>query len=99
MKGGPLESTKRAVLSSVSKLNPEDTFNIIGFNGDTKLFSLSMVQANNEAITRATEWMDANLVANGGTNIMLPVEQVKLALSLPFIGNYSRQENSVGRVE
>lgn len=79
MKGGPLESTKRAVLASLSKLSPEDTFNIIGFNGDTKLFSLSMEQATNEAITRATEWIDANLVANGGTNILLPMEQVTLA--------------------
>ncbi|XP_022152537.1 von Willebrand factor A domain-containing protein DDB_G0292028 isoform X2 [Momordica charantia] len=75
MKGGPLESTKHAVLASLSELGPEDTFNIIGFNGDTKLFSLSMEQATNEAITRATEWIDANLVANGGTNILLPVEQ------------------------
>ncbi|XP_022953610.1 uncharacterized protein LOC111456095 isoform X1 [Cucurbita moschata] len=75
MKGGPLESTKRAVLASISKLNHEDTFNIIAFNGDTKLFSSSMEQATNEAITRATEWIDANLVANGGTNILLPVEQ------------------------
>lgn len=79
MKGGPLESTKRAVLASISKLNHEDTFNIIAFNGDTKLFSSSMEQATDEAITRATEWIDANLVANGGTNILLPVEQVTLA--------------------
>ncbi|KAA0059388.1 von Willebrand factor A domain-containing protein 5A isoform X2 [Cucumis melo var. makuwa] len=75
MKDGPLESTKRAVLASLSKLNPEDAFNIIGFNGDTKLFSLSMEQATKEAITRATDWINANLVANGGTNILLPVEQ------------------------
>ena len=81
MLGEPLENAKNALLASLSKLNREDTFNIIAFNGEGHLFSSSMELATNEAILKAKNWVDANLIANGGTNILLPLRQVSQLLN------------------
>lgn len=80
MKGTPLDNTKNALLSSLSQLNAQDTFNIIAFNGALYLFSSSMESATEEAILNATKWVDTNFIANGDTNIMLPITQVILVL-------------------
>lgn len=76
MAGSPLEGAKTAILSSLSKLNPQDTFNIIAFDGEVHLFSPSMELATEEATSKATEWIIKNLNGNGGTNILLPLQQV-----------------------
>lgn len=76
MKGTPLDNTKNALLTSLSQLNAQDTFNIIAFNGTVYLFSSSMERATEEAILNATTWVDTNFIANGDTNIMLPLTQV-----------------------
>ncbi|CAL0315471.1 unnamed protein product [Lupinus luteus] len=73
MKGSPLENIKNALLSSISQLNSQDTFNIIAFNGEVNLWSSSMELATEEAILKATKWVDTNFIANGGTNIFLPL--------------------------
>ncbi|KAL9350572.1 hypothetical protein Peur_057827 [Populus x canadensis] len=75
MKGGPLESAKNGLLSSLQKLNPEDSFNIIAFNMETCLFSSVMEQATEEAILEATRWLNDKLTADGGTNILMPLKQ------------------------
>ncbi|GAU33000.1 hypothetical protein TSUD_358670 [Trifolium subterraneum] len=75
MKGIPLENAKNALLASLSQLNLQDTFNIIAFNGESYLFSPSMVSATNEAILKASTWVDTTFIANGGTNIMHPLTQ------------------------
>ncbi|KAK7349311.1 hypothetical protein VNO77_06581 [Canavalia gladiata] len=75
MKGSPLENTKNALLTSLSQLNAQDTFNIIAFNGEVYIFSSSMETATKEAILNAAKWVDTNFIANGGTNIMLPLTQ------------------------
>ncbi|XP_050381849.1 uncharacterized protein LOC126798829 [Argentina anserina] len=90
MAGDPLENTKSAVLASLSNLNHEDTFNIIAFNGEVHLFSPSMELATNEALLKATNWVSANLIADGGTNIMLALRQAmkllaRTADTIPFI--------------
>jgi secreted protein with Ig-like and vWFA domain len=78
MKGIPLENSKNALLASLSQLNLQDTFNIIAFNGESYLFSPSMVTATNEAVLKASTWVDTTFIANGGTNIMHPLTQVIL---------------------
>ena len=78
MRGDPLENVKNALLASFSNLNPQDTFNIIAFSGEVHLFSPYMEEATKEAILKATEWVNSNLVADGGTNILLPIQQVRL---------------------
>jgi len=80
MKGTPLDNTKNALLTSLSQLNAQDTFNIIAFNGALYLFSSSMESATEEAILNATKWVDTNFIANGDTNIMLPLTQVILVV-------------------
>lgn len=78
MKGSPLENVKNALVGSLSQLNPQDRFNIIAFNGEAYLFSQSMEPATVEAILKAAKWVDTTFIANGGTNIMLPLTQVIL---------------------
>lgn len=76
MRGKPLDDTRNVLSAALSKLDPEDSFSIIAFNGETYLFSTSMELAAKEAVERATEWMNMNFVAGGGTNILLPLNQV-----------------------
>ncbi|KAL5171431.1 Inter alpha-trypsin inhibitor, heavy chain 4 [Glycine soja] len=90
MKGTPLDNTKNALLTSLSQLSAQDTFNIIAFNGTVYLFSSSMERATEEAILNATTWVDTNFIANGDTNIMLPLTQAMKLLekstdSVPLI--------------
>ncbi|KAE9595886.1 putative von Willebrand factor, type A [Lupinus albus] len=73
MKGSPLENIKNALLTSISQLNSQDTFNIIAFNGEVHLWSLSMELATEQAILKATKWVGTTFIANGGTNIFLPL--------------------------
>ncbi|MFS7950209.1 putative von Willebrand factor, type A, von Willebrand factor A-like domain superfamily [Helianthus anomalus] len=75
MRDEPLVKTKYEVVGSLWKLNQGDMFNILASNGETKSFSSSLEYATEETITNATEWMNANLIAHGGTNLMLPLKQ------------------------
>ncbi|MBA0731888.1 hypothetical protein Gogos_016010 [Gossypium gossypioides] len=63
MQGRPLEATKNAISSAMSKLGPEDSFNIITFSSETSLFSTSMELASKEAIERATTWLSTKSTA------------------------------------
>ncbi|XVF35154.1 hypothetical protein REPUB_Repub18cG0120500 [Reevesia pubescens] len=81
MQGRPLESTKNAISSALSKLSPEDSFNIIAFSSETFLFSTSMELASQEAIERATEWISAKHSVGGGTNMFIPLEKAAEMLS------------------
>ncbi|KAJ0537213.1 putative von Willebrand factor, type A, von Willebrand factor A-like domain superfamily [Helianthus annuus] len=90
MQDDPLERSKDAVIGCLSELNQQDSFNIIAFNGDIQLFSSSLELATNEAITNATKWMNTNLIAAGGTNLLTPLKQAlemvgKTGESIPFI--------------
>lgn len=76
MQGKLIEDTKNALLSALSKLNPDDSFTIIAFNGESYLFSKSMELASEDAVERATEWINMNFVAQGGTNISRPLNTV-----------------------
>ncbi|KAF6167164.1 hypothetical protein GIB67_029802 [Kingdonia uniflora] len=68
MQGKPHEITKSALSSALSNLNPEDSFSIIAFNGETYLFSSSLEPATKETIEKAIKWINMNFVAGGGRN-------------------------------
>ncbi|KAL6335238.1 hypothetical protein AAG906_029472 [Vitis piasezkii] len=90
MRGRPLENTKDAVLAALLNLNTQDSFNIIAFNGDTCLFSSTMVLATKEEVGNATQWINTNFTAGGGTNILNPLSQAiemltKTSGSMPLI--------------
>lgn len=81
MQGKPLEATKSALCAALSELNPEDSFNIIAFNGRTFLFSSTLKLATKETIDNAMEWMSVNLVPGNGTNISLALNKAMEMLS------------------
>ncbi|XP_022749985.1 inter alpha-trypsin inhibitor, heavy chain 4-like isoform X2 [Durio zibethinus] len=81
MQGRPLESTKNAISTALSKLSPEDSFNIIAFSNETFLFSTSMELASEEATERATEWISMKYSVGGGTNMFIPLEKAAEMLS------------------
>ncbi|KAL7604694.1 uncharacterized protein LOC111921359 [Lactuca sativa] len=90
MQDEPLENSKAALINSLSELNQEDSFNIIAFNGNIKSFSSSLESATDERITNAIEWMHNNLIAEGATNLLLPLKHAfdmvgKSGESIPFI--------------
>lgn len=76
MRGKPLDDTKNALSVALSKLNPEDSFNIVAFNGEAYLFSTSMELASKETVEKAVEWININFIAGAGTNILLPLSKV-----------------------
>lgn len=84
MQGRPLENVKAALQAALSKLSPADSFNIIAFNGKSLLFSSSMVPVGKESIGKAAQWIDQNFVAEGSTNISLPLNQVRSATFLYY---------------
>ncbi|PON66009.1 von Willebrand factor, type A [Parasponia andersonii] len=75
MRGKPLDDTRNVLSEALSKLDPEDSFSIIAFNGEIYLFSTSMEVATKETVERAIEWMSLNFIAGGGTNILLPLNK------------------------
>ncbi|XP_076890407.1 uncharacterized protein LOC143541471 [Bidens hawaiensis] len=90
MRDEPLEKTKYEVVGSLWKLNEGDSFNILASNGEIISFSSSLKFATEETVTSATEWMNTNLIAHGGTNILLPLKQAidmvgKSSDSIPLI--------------
>ncbi|KAL8458724.1 hypothetical protein ACS0TY_036292 [Phlomoides rotata] len=90
MQGTTLENVKTALLAALLKLNTADTFNVVAFNGSSLPFSLSLEPATKETIEKASEWIEMNFVAEGGTNISDPLNQAidmfsKAGDSLPII--------------
>ncbi|XP_019194521.1 PREDICTED: uncharacterized protein LOC109188342 [Ipomoea nil] len=81
MRGKPLEDTKSVLLIALSKLDSQDLFSIIAFNGETFVFSSSLELAREEAIESAIQWINTNFVADGGTNISNPLNQAIEMLS------------------
>ncbi|XP_057747759.1 uncharacterized protein LOC130966953 [Arachis stenosperma] len=73
MQGKLIEDTKSALSAALSKLNPDDSFNIIAFNAESRLFSKTMELASKDTVERAIEWINVNFVAGGGTNISHPL--------------------------
>ncbi|KAG2321787.1 hypothetical protein Bca52824_015000 [Brassica carinata] len=86
MKWKPLEDVKKALLESLAKLEPEDVFNIIAFNDNILEFSTKMEFATDETISAVTEWLDSNLIASGGTNMLPPLIQAMKLLEGSKVG-------------
>ncbi|KAK6126752.1 hypothetical protein DH2020_039497 [Rehmannia glutinosa] len=70
-----LSRYQKALFAELAKLDPDDLFNVIAFNGETYLFSSSLEPASAAAIENATQWIILNFVAGGGTNILHPLNQ------------------------
>jgi uncharacterized protein YegL len=81
MQGKPLDNVKHAVSTALSELAQEDYFNIITFNDELHSFSSCLEQVNEKTIASATDWMNSNFVAEGGTDIMHPLSEAMALLS------------------
>ncbi|GMI97852.1 hypothetical protein like AT1G19110 [Hibiscus trionum] len=81
MKGKSFKSTKNAINTALSKLSPEDSFNIIAFCDKPFLFCTSMVSASEEEVERASEWIGKEHSEGAGTNIFVPLQKAVDMLS------------------
>ncbi|XP_023530597.1 uncharacterized protein LOC111793097 [Cucurbita pepo subsp. pepo] len=73
MQGKALDDVKNVLSTALSKLHPEDMFNIIAFNDEVRRYSASMEMATEDAVERASQWINMNFIAGGGTDILLPL--------------------------
>ena len=87
MKGKSFKSTKNAINTALSKLSPEDSFNIIAFCDEPFLFCTSMVSATEEEFERAFEWIGKDHSEETGTNIFVPLQKVSTNF-LCFLSNF-----------
>lgn len=69
MSGFPIEKAKEAMRLAVEAMNPQDTFNLITFAGDTHILFPEPAPATRENIRRAQEFL-ASRSGGGGTEMM-----------------------------
>jgi Ca-activated chloride channel family protein len=77
MSGFPLEKAKEAMKLALDGLNPQDTFNLITFSGDTHLLFEKPVPATPDNLTRAQAFLQSRQ-GGGGTEMM---KAIKAALA------------------
>ncbi|HUF03582.1 MAG TPA: VIT domain-containing protein [Aridibacter sp.] len=69
MSGFPIEKAKESMKMALEGLNPYDTFNLITFAGDTHVLFEKPVQATEENLRKAQEFL-ASRQGGGGTEMM-----------------------------
>lgn len=69
MSGFPIEKAKEAIRLSLDGLNPDDTFNIITFAGDTSILFPEPVKANSKNLETARSFLGERR-GGGGTEMM-----------------------------
>jgi len=69
MDGFPIKKAKEAMRLTLENVNPNDTFNVITFAGDTRILFENPVAATKENIEKAKKWLDDS-DAGGGTEMM-----------------------------
>jgi Ca-activated chloride channel family protein len=72
MMGEPIEKSKETMFHCLSNLNPEDTFNLITFSGDTRILFDKPVPATTDNIRKAQECLAAQQ-GSGGTEMMTAI--------------------------
>jgi Ca-activated chloride channel family protein len=86
MHGFPIETSKKLMRDLLSGMKPQDKFNVILFAGASRLFSQHSVEANQENIRAAFDFIDQE--QGGGGTELLPA--LKKALNLKGTEGYSR---------
>ncbi|HEY8562045.1 MAG TPA: VIT domain-containing protein [Pyrinomonadaceae bacterium] len=72
MAGFPIEKAKEAMMLTLGGLNPQDTFNLITFAGDTHILFDAPLPASPENLEKAREFLAARQGA-GGTEMMTAI--------------------------
>jgi Ca-activated chloride channel homolog len=86
MNGFPLDISKKVLRDLIGKLKSTDKFNVILFAGASNLMAEQSLNANNENINKAIQFIDAQQ-GGGGTELLPALQR---ALSLKGTENYAR---------
>lgn len=86
MDGFPIEKAKEAMMLSLKGLNPNDTFNLITFAGDTAILFEKPVSATSENLQKAKDFL-VSRKSGGGTEMM---KAIKAALEPSDSNNHLR---------
>lgn len=86
MNGFPISVSKVLLSDLISGLRPTDKFNVICFAGGSQILSDRSLDATQENITKALDFIDKR-EGGGGTNLLSALEK---ALALPGTEAYSR---------
>lgn len=73
MSGFPLDKAKESMKMALDGLNPQDTFNLITFAGDTSVLFEKPVQATRENLAKAQAFMESR-EGGGGTEMMKAIK-------------------------
>ena len=73
MSGFPIEKAKEAMKLALDNLNPQDTFNLITFAGDTSMLFDEPVPATRENLVKAQKFL-ASREGGGGTEMMKAIK-------------------------
>jgi len=68
MSGKKIEQARKSLLFCLTKLRPEDRFDVITFNESPDVLTRTLMPANAENLTKARRFVE-NTEASGGTNI------------------------------
>jgi Ca-activated chloride channel family protein len=80
MSGFPIETIKTAMKKCLTGMNPDDTFQIIGFSNDAQSFAPAPVANTKENVEKGMAYIDA-MVGSGGTEMLKGVQE---AFSYPM---------------
>ena len=73
MHGFPIDKAKESMRYAIQNLNPQDTFNLITFAGDTRVLWPKPVPATQQNIQQAVQFMDSH-TGSGGTEMMKAIK-------------------------
>ncbi|HSI35990.1 MAG TPA: VIT domain-containing protein, partial [Tepidisphaeraceae bacterium] len=79
MSGRPLEQAKAAIRTSLQRMRPDDTFQVIKFASDAQLMTPRAIPASRDNVARALAYLEENY--GGGGTMML--EGIRAALDAP----------------
>ncbi|HEY0049334.1 MAG TPA: TonB-dependent receptor [Pyrinomonadaceae bacterium] len=73
MSGFPIDKAREAMKLTLDNLNPDDTFNLITFAGETQILFDAPVPATKENLARAQKLLDG-VQSSGGTEMMKAIK-------------------------
>ncbi|MBS1797627.1 MAG: TonB-dependent receptor [Acidobacteria bacterium] len=73
MDGFPIKKAKEAMRLTLENVNPQDTFNVITFAGDTRILFEKPVPATRENLAKAKKWL-SDTDSGGGTEMMKAIQ-------------------------
>jgi len=109
MSGTPLDASKRLAAKALHALGPRDTFNLIRFAGDNKVFSEDPLPNDRNAIEQALAWLNQQ-EGGSGTQLLPALEaafarpadpnrvRVVVFLTDGFVGNDRQILTAIGKV-